>query len=135
SADAGSTVTDTGITDSVQRLADRLHHGSGTGLLVHTALEITLAQSNFLEVAIGAGNRVATVQLDVAVCPLTVEASLTPGSDVTVIAAQTSRGEHGVQLSHGQTFNGVILVCKHSQSVDSDRDLDRLVAILLFECL
>src|SRR5690606_18257671 len=99
-ANAGSLVADARVADGVQGAGDRLHHRGRTRLLVHVGLEVTLAQSFFLEVAVGAGYRVATEQLDRLGCPLAGQAQVAPGLDVLLATAEADRKSTRLNSSH-----------------------------------
>src|SRR5690606_4604595 len=113
SADAGGPVADARVADGVQGAGDRLHDRSGTRLLVDIGLEVTLAQGFFLEVAVGAGYRVAAEQLHRLAGPLAGQTDVAPGLDVLVATAQAGAGEDRIDLLDGQRLDRVVLVHEH----------------------
>src|SRR5690606_19075891 len=134
-ANAGGLVADARVTDGVQGAGDRLHHGSRTRLLVDVGFEVAFAQGLFLEVAVGAGYRVTTEQLDRLARPFAAQADVPPASQVLVLTAQTGAGEDRVDLLHGQRLDRVVLVHEHGQGVDGHRNGGGLVAVFLLEGL
>src|SRR5690606_13317424 len=134
-AHAGRDVTEAGAARGSPRGAARLHHRSRTRLLVHARAEVALAQRLFLEVAAGTGDRVAAVQLDVAVRPGAGHAEITPAADVLRVAALAGGGEDRVHLRNAQAPDRVVLVHEHGERVDGHGDGQRLVAELLLEGL
>ncbi len=134
-AHAGGDVTDAGVADAVQGGGDRLHHGGGARLLVHAALEVAVAQGVFFEVAVGAGDGVATEQLQILAGPGAVQTQVGPLGGRLGFTALEGAGEDGIQLLHGQALDGVVLVDEHRQGIDRDADGGRLVAVALLERL
>ena len=132
---AGGDVADTGVADAVQGGGDGLYHGGGARLLVHAALEVTVAQGVFLEVTVGTGHGVATEQLQILAGPAAVQTQIRPLGGRLGFAALEGAGEDGVDLRHGQPLDGVVLVDEHGQGIDGDADGGRLVAVALLECL
>ena len=135
SLDAGGFVADARVTDAVQRAADRLHDRSRAWLFVDVRLEVAFAQGFFLEVAVGAGHRVTTEQLNRLVGQVAGHTQVTPGFDIVLATAQASRREDRIDLSHSQTLDRVVLVHEDRQGINSNRDCGWLVAILLLERL
>src|SRR5690606_2902771 len=123
------------IANGVQGAGDRLHHGSRTRLFVNVGLEVAFAQGFFLEVAISAGYRVTTEQLQRLGSPLARQADVAPGLHVAGTTAQAGAGEDGIHLFDGQALDRVVLVHEYGQGIDSHRNGSRLVAVLLFERL
>src|SRR5690554_2112547 len=131
----GRFITDPGVADRVQGFRYTLYYRSGTGLLIDVVFEVTLTQSGFLEVAIGAVDGVATKRLSAAIGRATLESQLAPGFYIFAIAALASAGANGIQLSHGQCLDGVVLVDEDRQSVNGHRNRRGLIAELLLEFL
>ncbi len=131
--DAGGLVADAAVADAVEILGDALHHRGRAGLLLDVVAVVALAERDLLEVAVGAGGRVAAVQADRPFRPRSVEAGGSPGVDGALGAALEGVREDRVDLGHGQLGQRVVLVDVDRQRVDRDADLRRLVAERLLE--
>src|SRR5690606_10827178 len=112
-----------------------LHHGSGTRLLVHAALEVAITQGVLLEVTVSTGYGVAAEQLQILGRPVAIQTQIRPLGGSLGFAALEGAGEDRVHLLHGQPLDGVVLVNEHGQGIDRDADSGWLVAITLFESL
>src|SRR4029078_13024127 len=102
-------VRDPAVSDLVLVLGHALHHRGRARLLLDGVAVVPLAEGVLLEVAVGAGSRVAAIEADRLAAPAALaEAGLAPVVD-RLAAAGVALGEDAVDLLEGQALDGVVL--------------------------
>src|SRR5690606_9918074 len=120
---------------AVHRGTDRLHYRRRARLFVDRVLEISGAQSRFLEVTVGAGNRVAAEQLHGTALPGTGQPQLSPVIDDLIMTTAQGGGKDGIDLCDRHAFQGIVLVYENREGINGYRDSRWLIAILAFKSL
>src|SRR6266446_1914653 len=132
-AHAGRGVANAAVADAVAVHRDALDDRRRARLLLDLVLVVAVLERVLLEEAVGARGRVAAVEAQRPVGPLTRQPELTPRPEVVLCALTTRLREDGVDLDDREARDRVVLVHEHGERVHRRADRRGLVAVLLLE--
>src|SRR5438093_227175 len=132
-AHAGRGVANAAVADAVTVHRDALDDRRRARLLLDLVLVVAVLERVLLEEAVGARGRVAAVEAQRPVGPLTRQPELAPRPEVVLCALTTRLREDGVDLGDREARDRVVLVHEHGERVHRRADRRGLVAVLLLE--